>query len=153
MIPCDKFTTQLLRESDSIKEPLVQLILKGKKVGPPIKGAYLEKQYCISGLGYLLFLTDDVPYEETLRIYLVNENAEVVDGLEFGSSMATGTLEIVDVENEDSIVFSFIHEALCKLQVLKTAQWCKPLIFTPGVQRSGAFKRHHLKLSMVMSCS
>lgn len=141
----------LLRDSESEKDPLVQLIQEGAKVGSPIKGAHLEKQYCIQGLGYLLLLTDNVPYEETLRIYLVDENIEVIDELEFGAGMVTGTLEIVDEENEDSIVFSFIHKSLCKLQVLKTAQWCKPLLFTSGVSRNGMFKRHHLKLSMVNS--
>jgi len=151
MIPYDKFAVTLLRGSESIKDPLVQLTLEGEKVGSPIKGAHLEKQYCIQGLGYLLMLTDNVPYEETLRVYLVNENVEVIDELEFGAGMVTGTFEIVDDKNEDSIVFSFIHESLCKLQVLKTAHWCKPLLFTAGVRRNGALKKHHLKLSMIIS--
>lgn len=146
---CDKFSTKLLREPDSIADPLIQLVVDGKEVGAPIKGAYLEAQFYLINLGYLLFLTDNVPYEETLRIYLVKDDATVIDELEFGYSMATGTLDIIEYSNENIIVFSFIHEANCRLQVLATPEWSKPLLFTTGVRRKGGLRKHHLKLEFL----
>ncbi|GAA3928927.1 hypothetical protein [Litoribacillus peritrichatus] len=148
MQSCEKFATKLLRESDpdSVTDPLVQLTFGGNDVGSPVKGACLAQQYHLSELGYLLFLTDNVPYEETLRIYLVTEEAKVIDELEFGGNMVTGTLDIIDLNGKDTIVFSFIHEANCRLQVLSTPKWSKPLVFTPGVRRNGSLRKHYLKL-------
>lgn len=149
MKSCNIFSIRVLREPDSAATPLSQLMISGEDVGQPIEGACLEQQYFMPDLGYLLFLTDNVPYEETLRIYLVDKIYTVIDGLEFGGNMVTGELDNISIKNSNMIEFSFIHNARCRLQINDTPKWCKPLLFTPGVRRSGGIKKRYMALDFI----
>lgn len=156
---CELFSTRLLRKPSSDAEPLVQLVVQLVKagadtdplldVGKPIKGAYLETQFRVSGIGYLLFLTDDVPFEETLRVYLLDEQCALLDGLEFAGNLATGNLEGVRIVDTSTIEFSFIHLYPCRVMVHAQPGWRTPLIFTPGVSRWGRIQKRYLELTFV----
>ncbi|PCM44932.1 hypothetical protein [Marinobacter sp. ANT_B65] len=145
----DQFSSRLLKSSDDSQTPCLQLIKGDEPFGSPQKGALIEAQYQVDDDRYLLFITDDVPYEETLRIYLIAGNAEVLDSLEFGGYLANGTLEGLNVVGEQSIEFSFIHEKRCRLTVKSDSGWKKPLTFTPGVSRPGGLKKRFLDLEFV----
>jgi len=144
----DRFSSRQIKSSDNSQPPCLQLIKDDKSFGGPQKGALIEAQYQVDDR-YLLFITDDVPYEETLRIYLIAGNGDVLDSLEFGGYLANGTLEGLNIVGEHSIEFSFIHKKRCRLTVKPNSGWKKPLIFTPGVSRPGGLKKRFLELEFL----
>ena len=145
----DQISSKLLKSSDDSQIPSLQLMRGGQPFGEPLKGALIEAQYRVDGQRHLLFVTDDVPYEETLRVYLISSDAKVLDSLEFGGYLDNGTLEDLNVIDENTIEFSFIHKKRCRLTVESRSEWKKPLAFTPGVSRPGGFGKRYLTLDFV----
>ncbi|AMX01934.1 hypothetical protein [Microbulbifer thermotolerans] len=142
----DRFSSNLLKSSDNSQAPYLQLIKGNEPFSGQLKGALIVAQYHLYDGHYLLFITDDIPYEETLRIYLIASNAEVLDSLEFGGYLANGTLEDLNIVGEQAIEFNFIHKKRCRLTVKSDSGWTKPLTFTPGVRRPGGLKKRYLDL-------
>lgn len=145
----DQFSSKLLKSSEDSQIPCLQLLKDGQPFGDPQKGALIEAQYQVDAKCYLLFVTDDVPYEETLRLYLITCDAEILDSLVFGGYLANGTLEDLNIVGERSIEFSFIHKKRCRLTVNPDSRWKKPLTFTPGVSRPDGLKKRYLDLDFV----
>jgi hypothetical protein len=137
-----------VREPSNEQSPLVQLRLQGRDAGPPIAGATLERAFRLDDGRYLLFLTDDVPYEEALRVYLLDHDGAVLDGIILGSAYVTGSLQDVTIENDATIAFSFVHRARCRISVRGTGAVRLPLRYVPGVSRIGPlWRRRFLDVS------
>ncbi|WP_328186041.1 hypothetical protein [Marinobacter sp. OP 3.4] len=145
----DQFSSKLIKSSDNSQIPCLQLMKDDQPFGAPLKGALIEAQYQVDDGRHLLFITDDVPYEETLRIYLIASNAEVLDSLEFGGYLANGTLEGLNIVGDQTIEFRFIHKKRCRLTIERDRGWKKPLAFKPGVNRPGGLKKRYLALDFV----
>lgn len=143
------FSSKPFKSSDASPGPHLQLLRDNQPFGEPLKGALIEAQYQVDEQRYLLFVTDDVPYEETLRLYLINRDAEILDSLEFGGYLANGALEDLHIVDKQTIEFSFIHLKRCRLTVKDESGWEKPLALTPGVRRPGGIRKRYLALSFV----
>lgn len=141
MLPIADFQVRRIREPTTDEVPLVQLSFREREVGDAIPGATLEQQFRLDEGRFLLFLTDDVPYEETLRIYLLSKDFRILDGLEFGGAYVTGSLENVTIKDSRTLEFSFVHKNRCRLHVHQTARWQLPLLFMPGVSRVGPWRQ------------
>lgn len=144
-----QFSSKLLQSSENSQIPRLQLMRGGTPFGGPLDGALIEDQYQVDTNRFLLFITDDVPYEETLRVYLIADDAEVLDALEFGGYLANGSLEGLSVVDQRTVEFSFIHKKRCRLTVQPDSSWKKPLSLTPGVSRPGGLKKRYLDLEFV----
>lgn len=144
-----QFSSKLLQDSENSKIPHLQLMRGDAPFGEPLDGALIEDQYQVDTNRFLLFVTDDVPYEETLRVYLIAHDGEVLDALEFGGYLANGSLEGLTVVDQQAVEFSFIHEKRCRLTVQNDSRWMKPLVLTPGVSRPGGLKKRYLDLEFV----
>lgn len=115
-----------------------------------LDGAILNNQYQMDDGRFLIFLTDDVPYEETLRIILLDQNLEAMDGLIFGGGYATGTLKNIKIIDKKTIQFSFVHEKQVRIQVTKEPRWRGFGLGTPGVSRIGRWMdKRYLSFSFV----
>lgn len=147
----DQFWSKLNKSSDNSQIPCLQLMKDDHPSGALLKGTLIEAQYQLDDGRYLLFITDDVPYEETLRIFLIASNAEVLDSLEFGGYLDNGTLEDLNIVGEQTIEFNFIHKKRCRLTVESDSGWKKPLTFTPGVSRPGGLMKRYLAIDFVQS--
>lgn len=143
------FSSKPFKSSDASPGPHLQLLRDNQPFGEPLKGALIEAQYQVDEQRYLLFVTDDVPYEETLRLYLINRDAEILDSLEFGGYLANGALEDLHIVDKQTIEFSFIHLKRCRLTVKDESGWEKPLALTPGVRRPGGIRKRYLALNFV----
>ena len=131
------FRARRLTEPPNTDAPRVELSYGGRDTGSIVPGALLERQYVLIDGRFLLFLTDDVPYEETLRIHLLSREFQILDGLEFGGAYVTAGLSDVTTEKADTVTFSFVHKACCRLRVDAKPSWRSPLLLTPGVRRIG----------------
>jgi len=128
------------RADDEI--PAVEIVHQGKSTGIQVSGAVLEAAVQISDQ-FILFLTDDVPYEEMLNIHLLNSGFNVLDSVIIGSIYSTGSFSDLQLIEPDELQFRFIGETDWRLQLLPGPEFALPFISEPkGVQRKFGFKRH-----------
>ena len=71
-----------------------------------VAGAVLETQFS-DGDRHLLFVTEDIPYEESLHILLVDSELLLIDSLVLSENYAPGILKNICAIQPNKIVFSF----------------------------------------------
>lgn len=108
----------------------------GKPWGQSLPGSLLKRAFRLKDGRFLLFVTDDTPYEDTLRIYLLSTQGNLLDRLEFGAAYVTGVLEDIEVLDETTITFEFVHRKRCTITVLDKPRWRWGLLLMPGVRGS-----------------
>jgi hypothetical protein len=99
--------------------PSSQLLWEGEPTAIRVDGVTLEHQVQLPA-GYLLFLTEDRPYEERLHIYLLDRDRQVIDGLELAAPYAAGILSHVTSEGDDAVSFSFFGDDRWRVEVNDT---------------------------------
>lgn len=99
--------------------PRSELLWRGQPTGVQVDGVSLDHQWK-AGDGYLLFLTEDSPFEEGLHIYLLGPDRQLRDALELAAPYAPGSMQVVAVE--DGISFSFFGDDRWRLEVHATPQ-------------------------------
>ncbi|MDR2872316.1 MAG: hypothetical protein LBV45_07340 [Xanthomonadaceae bacterium] len=87
-------------------------------------GALLEAQYSIDGQ-YLLFITEDAPFAETLHILLIDPDTNVIDSIELFAPYTPGTLRNIVVVQPNKVIFSFFD---------KTETWHLEVLQKPYIQ-------------------
>lgn len=115
---------------------LLRFSQAGKPWGESLPGSLLERQFRLNDGRLLLFATDDTPYEETLRIYLLSTQGNLLDRLEFGAAYVTGVLEDIEVLDDTKVAFEFVHRERCTITVLDKPRWRWGLLLKPGVKGS-----------------
>lgn len=73
-----------------------------------VTGAILEAQYT-DGHRHILFVSEDIPFEETLHIYLMSSNLQLIDSLSLYASYSPGILGNITVTQPNTISFSFFN--------------------------------------------
>jgi len=107
LTPLSCFT---LRSEPATREgPLGALFHEGRETGLRIHAASLEAQFQLKSGFYLLFFTDNSPYEEALQIVLLDSRLQFLDGLELGQPYTPGILSGIHAESEQRILFDFFE--------------------------------------------
>jgi hypothetical protein len=83
-----------------------RLFHKGFDTGVVLKGLILEAQF-VCGHHYLMLLTHDCPFEETLSVYLLDQSFNVLDRAEIFSMFTMGILGDLKIENDREVSFTF----------------------------------------------
>lgn len=69
-----------------------------------VVGKSLEAQFCDSNAGYsLLVLTDDCPFEETLRLLLISPAGQVADDLAYAPALESLIVQQVEIVDETAV--------------------------------------------------
>ncbi|MGV2288488.1 hypothetical protein AAHK20_07205 [Trinickia sp. YCB016] len=119
--------------------PKSRIYIDGKPTDATIAGAYLEASLRWND-SFLIFTTDDVPFEETLRITLLDENLSIVDSATLGAPYSTGSFSSLKIRDDDTVEFRFIGGITWVLKIFKGTQLRFPLISDPtGVTRKFSF--------------
>jgi hypothetical protein len=119
--------------------PQSAIYIDGKPTGTIIPGAYLEASLRWND-SFLIFTTDDVPFEEMLRIILLDKNLSTIDSALLGAPYSTGSFDSLKIKDDDTVEFRFIGGITWTLQVFKEKQFRLPLISGPtGVTRKLSF--------------
>ncbi|UTV28784.1 hypothetical protein [Photobacterium atrarenae] len=117
----------------------ILLAIEGKIANSFVKGAQVEYGVKYDN-NYVIFVTDDILNEETLRIYLFDLNAKLIDYLYIGSAYSTGYLQDLTLQKDGSISFLFIGDTLWNVKVLSKARMIIPFVSNPkGVSRKNVF--------------
>lgn len=115
--------------------PRSELVLYGEATGKIVEGAVLEAAVCWKGL-FLIFMTDDIPHEDTLRIYLLGARLDMLDAASLGAMYATGVFARLEVIEPNLLRFEFFGEATWTLELLEEQAFAVPMVSDPkGVAR------------------
>lgn len=145
LLPLFELTIRPLPTSETTGVLSSELILRGISTGTVVKGLVMEAAVQWNDL-ILVFLTDDVPFEDWLRIYLIDQQARVIDQASLGSIYSTGQFGDLDLQPPDTLTFSFIGDTTWMLQLYAEEVFRIPVLADPnGVWRPlRLHRRFHL---------
>ncbi|WP_089605049.1 hypothetical protein [Acinetobacter piscicola] len=136
----------IIEETSKYKETLCEVLIDRKASNILIRGKILESAVCIGENRYILFTTDDVIFEESLRIYLIELGKGILDQLFIGQAYQTDIFSALKMIDETSLTFSFLHR--WKLDVYPKAKFGIGINFWILFLYNLRF-RHYMKLSYV----
>lgn len=136
-----EYAIRLVTPSTSQKEPTSEVVVAGIPTGKILAGAMFEAALTWNEY-VLLFLTDDVPFEDTLSIYLLDKNLNVADSARMYFIYSTGVFSILDLSEPDTVRFNFFGGIAWALKLFPDPKFAVPIISDPkGVHRPFTFFR------------
>jgi hypothetical protein len=140
----EELTTRLHDKGNDETEPSSEVLIAGKSSGIVVPGAILEAAVLWDDY-FLLFMTDDVPDEEMLRVLLLDDKLYLVDSVTIGSPYSTGSFSSLQLSPPNSVSFRFIGDCTWEIELLSKPGFRIPFFSEPrGVWRSFGFKRHFI---------
>lgn len=141
LLPSSDYTIRVIVPSTPDAAPTSEIIVAGVPTGRTIGGAVLKAALRWNEY-VLLFLTDDVPFEETLSIYLLDADLMVVDSARMYFIYSTGIFSDLDVTQPDTVRFRFFEGIVWILKLFPKKTFVLPVISDPrGVSRPFTFFR------------
>lgn len=124
--------------------PSCELAIDGQPAGLRVTGCVLEAALQHAG-GYLLFLTDDILYEDSLNIHLIDGHGELKDSARLGGMYASGYFEQLQIHPPDRVSFRFIGDTRWTVRLLAAPACRWPFFSEPvGVHRAFGCRRHFM---------
>ncbi len=140
IIESSQISSALTREATETESPNIQVSIAQATLDVNIEGACVEA--CIQLKDeYLIFTTNDCPFEETLNIYLIDAENNVVDSASIYWMYSTGMLSDLTIKNPNTIGFTFFKDTPWNLEVFEKPQMMVPYISEP----KGVFRKMKLK--------
>ncbi len=143
-----QFTLQAVSPAPAEGPTHSRLLFEGQLLDTIVDGSCLEAQFALDE-GYLLMTTADVPYEEVLKIYLLNSRFDIRDEMELGAPYTPGILDKLRIVALDQLEFSFSGSDRWQLKVrTMPLQWIYSLMhWGAGADRVSG--RRYMVLSRV----
>lgn len=119
-----------------------ELLIDGTPSGLIVSGAVLEA--ALECQGYrIAFLTDDIPFEDMLRIYMFDVDMTLVDAAALGAMYSTGTFAELGLQPPNILTFRFFGGIVWRMVLLAERELAVPFFSDPsGVSREFKFFRH-----------
>lgn len=131
-----------VHEATDLSQAQSDVVLSGNNTGIIVPGQILEAAVQVNDQRYILFLTDDVIFEESLTIALIDVNDGVKEIVRLGNEYATGSFEGLSV-TADSINFRFIGDSLWTIKTVDSPRLRLPFGSDPqGVKREAGLKKY-----------
>ena len=136
-----EFSARLASPPTATELPSSELLIDGNQSGLIVTGAVLEAALQWHGCR-IAFFTDDIPYEDMLRIYMFDADMLLVDSAVFGSRYSTGTFAELNLQPPDSLTFRFFGGTVWRMLLLDEPEFALPIFSDPsGVNRKFKFFR------------
>lgn len=104
--------------------------IAGRTSKEALEGTVLEA--CVQyGNQYLLFLTDDIPFEDSLHIHLLDEDLKRVDTATLGAPYTTGHFRNLRYEDSGEITFEFFGNCVWEVSVSTQKRLRLPFVSGP----------------------
>lgn len=137
-----EMTTKAINEYAEMAIPESRILIKGEATDKVVTGAILEAAIRW-GDYYLLFMTDDIPYEEMLSIHLLDRTLNLLDSVTIGTMYSTGSLSSLELVEPNVVGFRFIGNTDWRIELLAKPVFGLPFLSDPkGVSRKFGFTRH-----------
>ncbi|EPX1411310.1 hypothetical protein ACWWIV_001616 [Cronobacter sakazakii] len=131
-----------VQEATDLSQARSEVVRDGNNTGVIVSGEILEASVQINEQRYVLFLTDDVIFEESLTIALLDLREGIKEMVWLGNAYSTGYFEALTV-TADSINFRFIDEYIWTVTVSDAPRLRLPVLSDPkGVKRDTGFKKY-----------
>lgn len=130
LIHAPEYSIRLITPPNAELAPQSEIMLAGTPTGKIIAGAIL-KEALRWGEYVLLFLTDDVLFEESLSVHLLNGNLTIVDSARLGAMYSTGIFSEIDLAEPDTVRFQFFEGVVWTLKLLHKEEFAIPIICEP----------------------
>ena len=119
-----------------------ELLLNDKPTGLIVTGVVLEAAVEWQGFR-IAFLTDDIPFEDMLRIYMFDANMTLVDSAVLGAMYSTGTFAELSLQPPNVLTFRFFGATVWRVVLLAEREFGLPFLSDPsGVSRKFQFFKH-----------
>lgn len=136
------YSTRLITESSDTETPLSSLSINGLNSETTVDGAIFETVIEFEA-HYLVFTTNDCPYEETLNIYFLDPSLNALDQASLSWPYATGSFEIVDTILPNRVRFKFFEQEIWEITLATSKHFAPPFISDPrGVWRKLQLNRY-----------
>lgn len=132
----NEIATSWLNEAQEDEPPRSEVLLAAKPTGTIVPGALLEATVEWEK-HFVLFMTDDCPFEEMLHVHLLDPQLQLVDSLRLGSAYSTGTLSSIELLEPNRVRFRFIGDTDWIIELLEKPKLKLPFVSDPpGVHRA-----------------
>ena len=119
-----------------------EVVLGGNSTGILVPGHILEAAVQVDDSRYILFLTDDVIFEEFLTIALIDIRSGLKEIIRLGQAYSTGIFGDLSF-HEASINFRFLSDNIWSLSVFDSPRLRFPFGSGPaGVKRAPGLKKY-----------
>lgn len=119
-----------------------EVYFDGKPSGILVPGKVLEAAFKADEERCLLFITDDILFEESLTIALISSKQGVIEIAHLGGEYASGTFENASADNE-SVDFQFIDDVRWSIKISRSPHLRIPFMSDPrGVKRPSGLKTY-----------
>ena len=138
----NELSIRLVSDGSDTEPPASEIALADAQKRTTVKGAILEVAIAWND-AYLIFVTDDIPYEETLSIYLLDSGLNCLDSATLGGMYTTGFFTLQEPTEPDVVRFRFINDTDWSVELLPEPGFRLPFFSEPsGVSRKFGFSRH-----------
>ncbi|MYM41079.1 hypothetical protein [Duganella qianjiadongensis] len=139
LVHAPDFSIRRVVESSSETVPISEVIIAGAATGKLLEGAVFEAALRWNDY-VLIFLTNDVPFEDSLNIYLLDRHLNVVDYALMYAAYSTGIFSRLDLSEANTARFHFLGESTWTLRLFSRKQFFLPILGSPlGVHRPFTF--------------
>lgn len=141
LIHAPEFSIRVITPPSPEMTPRSEILIAGTPAQKVVAGAVL--QAALRWRDYvLIFLTEDIPFEDALHVYLLNRDLTVVDSARLGAMYSTGIFSDLDVTQPDTVRFRFFDGIVWTLTLLSKEEFAIPIVSEPkGVSRPFKFFR------------
>lgn len=131
-----------VHEAPDVSQDQSDIVLHGKSTGIIVPGQVLEAAVQVHEQRYILFLTDDIIFEESLTIALIDVHDGLKEIVRLGNEYSTGTFADLQV-TDDSMDFRFIGDYIWTLKVSDSPRLRLPFVSDPKVvKRESGLKKY-----------
>lgn len=124
-----------IEEATDIAQTRSEVLLDQKPTGLIVSGKILEAAVEVSPGRYVLFLTDDVIYEESLTVVLCSLTAGIEEIITLGGAYSSGLFQQLII-SDNRLSFRFIGDAIWHIEIENRPRFKLPFLGDPkGVKR------------------
>ncbi len=139
----DTFTLRVVAAHEEAA-PTSELVHQGTPTGVLLAGVVLEAAVAWNE-SYLLFLTDDIPFEDSLHIHLLDTYFQPLDTASLSSMYATGSFSGLTMMPPDHLALRFFGDMDWRVELLSRPTARMPFFSEPaGVKRPMGFSRRFI---------
>ena len=117
-----------------------EVLAGGRKTGQVVTGEVLEAAVQWKDC-FVLFVTDAIPFEDSLRIYLFDARWQLLDSAKLGAMYTTGAFSRLELAPPNVMRFRFIGDITWELALLDQGVPSLPFSDPKGVSRPFAFMK------------
>ena len=131
----ERISLKAISEATETESPKCEITIFETKIKSIINGVNLE--FCVKhGTYFLVFTTDDCPFEEALNIYLFNKSGQVIDSANIFWPYGTGSFKFIKFIEPSSMSFVFFDNRVWNIEIFSKKYLYFPFFSEPsGVWR------------------